>query len=214
MTQPPTTFTTERSVLASLRTLIPQRTVTSQAEALRIAEHQATKLIDAFGITDGPVPVELIGELPKIRIEYVTAPVSGASFWNGDEWIIQLNKYENWTRQRFTLAHEYKHIIDHNHADHLYTGTRRATPQEQAEHAADYFAGCLLIPKPMLKRVFCSGIQDPADLADHFNVSEAAIRTRLQQTSLIDQPPRCATTSTPFSRGWQYRANRTRYQGA
>ncbi|BCT76449.1 hypothetical protein SCMU_22910 [Sinomonas cyclohexanicum] len=137
--------TTERSVLASLRALIPNRTVTSQSEALRIAEHQATRLLELHSINDGPVPTELILELPKIEIELVDAPISGASFWNGNAWIIQINKHESHRRQRFTLAHEYKHIIDHNRADALYTGTRDTTPQQQAEQAADYFAGCLLV---------------------------------------------------------------------
>lgn len=210
---PPTSTTTERSVLASLRSLIPHRTITDQTEALRIAEHQAAKLLQLLDITSGPVPVEIIGELPKIHIECVNAPVSGASFWNGDQWIIQLNKHESWTRQRFTLAHEYKHIIDHNHADRLYMGTRWSSPQRQAEQAADHFAGCLLVPKPLLKRAFYSGIQNPADLADHFNVSEAVIRIRLTTTGLIDQTPRCAETTTPFSRGWHYRTGRARFQG-
>ena len=210
---PPTSTTTERSVLASLRSLIPHRNITDHNEFLRIAEHQAAKLLQLLDITSGPVPVEIIGELPKIHIEYVDAPVSGASFWNGDQWIIQLNKQESWTRQRFTLAHEYKHIIDHNHADRLYTGTRWNSPQKQAEQAADHFAGCLLVPKPLLKRAFYSGMQHPADLADQFNVSEAVIRIRLTTTGLIDQTPRCATTSTPFSRSRQYRTNRFALKG-
>ncbi|MGO4452562.1 ImmA/IrrE family metallo-endopeptidase [Arthrobacter sp. RAF14] len=208
-----TVTTTERSILASLRSLIPHRTVTDQAEALRVAELQAAKMLQFMDITSGSVPVELVGELPKIRIEYVQAPVSGASFWSGEKWIIQLNQHESWTRQRFTLAHEYKHIIDHNHADRLYTGTIWATPQEQAEKAADYFAACLLMPKPFLKRAFYNGIQKPADLAEHFNVSEAAVRIRLQQTGLVDRRLRCAETSMPFSRNWQYRTSHTRFQG-
>jgi len=210
---PPTSTTTERSVLANLRSLIPHRTITDHNESLRIAEHQAAKLLQLLHISSGPVPVEIIGELPKIHIEYVDAPVSGASFWNGDQWIIQLNQHESWTRQRFTLAHEYKHIIDHNHADHLYIGTRWSSPQKQAEQAADHFAACFLVPKPLLKRAFYGGMQNSADLADHFNVSEAVIRIRLTTTGLIDETSRCLDTSTPFSRGWQYRARTATLKG-
>ncbi|WP_369044674.1 ImmA/IrrE family metallo-endopeptidase [Sinomonas sp. P10A9] len=200
---------TERSVLASLRALIPHRTVTSQSEALRVAEHQATRLLELHRIDDGPIPTELIPGLPKIEIELVDAPISGASFWNGNAWIIELNKHENYRRQRFTLAHEYKHIVDHNRADTLYLGTRDATPQQQAEQAADYFAGCLLVPKKLLKRAYYSGIQRTRDLADLFQVSEAAMAVRLRQTGIIEPASRCTPASTPFSRTWQYRFNRT-----
>lgn len=205
--------TTERSVLASLRALIPQRTVTSQTEALRIAEHQATRLLELHSIDSAPVPTDLILELPKIEIEFVDAPVSGASFWNGKAWIIQLNQHENYRRQRFTLAHEYKHIIDHNGADTLYTGTRDATAQRQAEQAADYFAGCLLVPKKLLKRAYYGGLQRTADLADLFQVSEAALTVRLRQTGIVEPAARCTPASAPFSRTWQHGMSRTQLRG-
>ncbi|UVJ38070.1 ImmA/IrrE family metallo-endopeptidase [Arthrobacter sp. CJ23] len=214
MTLLPSTTITERSVLSSLRSLIPNRTVTEPEEALRVAEWQAMRLLQLHDITDGPIPVELIGELPKVRIEYVELPVSGAAFWDENSWVIQLNRHESWTRQRFTLAHEYKHIIDHNHADRLYTGTTWTTPQEQAERAADHFAGCLLIPKPLLKRVFFGGMQSTRELAEYFNVSEASIRFRLIATGLIDRPQRCAGASMPLNRDWQHQTNQSRLLGA
>ncbi|MCW2929035.1 MAG: ImmA/IrrE family metallo-endopeptidase [Thermoleophilia bacterium] len=105
--------TTEQSVLAILRSVIPQRALHSFEEAKRIAELQASRLLELHGIGSGTVPTEMIAQLPKIEIESVEVSVSGASFWNGRAWIIQLNRYESPARQRFTLAHEYKHIIDH-----------------------------------------------------------------------------------------------------
>ncbi|QHK19855.1 ImmA/IrrE family metallo-endopeptidase [Pseudarthrobacter psychrotolerans] len=208
----PTPF--DRSVLSTLRSLIPNREVHSLAEAKQIAEHQAIRLLQLHSIGDGPVPIEFIAELPKIEIELVEAPVSGASFWNGNAWIIQLNRHENYRRQRFTLAHEYKHIIDHNRADGLYLGSKDLSAAEQAEHAADYFAGCLLVPKMLLKRAYYGGMQKPSDLANHFQVSEVAIVVRLRQTGIAEPSPRCQQASTPFSRSWQYRMNsRTQPQG-
>ncbi|WP_336855982.1 ImmA/IrrE family metallo-endopeptidase [Sinomonas albida] len=189
----------EGSILASLRSLIPDRMVTSHAEALRIAEHQATRLLELFEIDDGPIPVELIAELPKIHVEYIKAPVSGACFWNGTTWVIQLNRHESWTRQRATLAHEYKHIVDHARADTLYAGSRTLTAHEQAERVADFFAGCLLVPKKLLKRAYYGGIQRTADLAEHFQVSEAAITVRLNQTGITEPTPRCLPPATLFS---------------
>lgn len=209
MTNEPITTYIVRSVLATLRALIPNREVRSHSEAKRVAEHQAIRLLELHGIEDGPVPVEIIADLPKIEIEMVDAPVSGASFWNGNNWIIQLNKHESYSRQRFTLAHEYKHIVDHNRADALYIGNRDASPSEQAEQAADYFAGCLLVPKKLLKRAYYGGMQRTADLAAHFQVSEAAMTVRLRQTGIAEPIPRCTPESAPFSRSWQHRVNQS-----
>lgn len=36
--------------------------------------------------------------------------------------MIALNRSEPWTRQRFTLLHEYKHIVDHGSVKTLYPG--------------------------------------------------------------------------------------------
>lgn len=115
-----------------------------------------------------------------------------------------LNRADSAARQRFTLLHEYKHIIDHGQADRLYRTKR------QAEQAADYFAGCALVPKVELKHVFCSGLQRPHDLADHFGVSPTAIQVRLEQTGLLDRPAtfagRCARPiSTPWGARQRFR---------
>ncbi|MEE2032983.1 ImmA/IrrE family metallo-endopeptidase [Rhodococcus chondri] len=179
------------SVLASLRMVIPARDRITFAEALRVAELHANRLLELHRISDGPIPSELITELPKLQIEYVEAPVSGASFWNGHAWIIQLNRAESYTRQRFTLAHEYKHIIDHGAADRLYPGSATTSAADHAEQAADYFAGCLLVPRRLLKRAWGNGLQRPRDLARHFQVSEQAITVRLAQTGLVERTARC-----------------------
>ena len=164
MTHLSTNHYENRSVLASLRTVIPTRNHITFPEALRIAELHANRLLELHHISDGPTPNEIITELPKLQIEFVEAPVSGASFWNGHVWIIQLNRAESFTRQRFTLAHEYKHIIDHGAAARLYTGSGNVYAADQAEQAADYFAGCLLVPRRLLKRAWGNGLQRPREL--------------------------------------------------
>lgn len=188
---------TSRSVLAILRTLIPDRDIENFDEAKRIAEHQAAKLLTLHDITTWPVPVEMIiDQLPKIRIEYCEQPVSGATFWNGTEWVIQLNRYENKARQRFSLAHEYKHIIDHGRAQQLYGSKSAPQSSKHAESAADYFAACLLMPKVLLKRAFFSGIQKPSELAQLFGVSPTAMAIRLEQTGITERAQRCRTSGS------------------
>lgn len=193
-----------RSVLASLRAVIPTRPLEFM-EALQIAELQANRLLELTETTDWPVPSAVITELPRIRIEYRDLPASGLSFWNGRMWVIRLNAAEPATRQRFTLLHEYKHIIDHGRTTALYTGSGRHSPDRQAEQAADYFAGCALMPKRLLKRAWGRGLQRPSVLAEHFGVSARAIDVRLIQLGLTGPRVRCAPPST--ARPWARRTD-------
>jgi len=193
----------EASVLATLRQLIPDRPLRLH-EALRIAELQANRLLELSSNPDQPAGAELVTGLPRIRVEYRRLPTSGLSYWNGREWVIGINLSEPETRQRFTLLHEFKHIIDHGRTHHLYGSNPRL-----AERAADYFAGCTLMPKRLVKSAWGNGIQRPEDLAQTFDVSEPAIRIRLAQLRLTEPEPRCTPPtvirSTFPPRGRYYR---------
>ena len=176
--------TTTPGVLGALRSLVPQREAVTFTEALRVAEFQAARLLDRFDIDDGPVPTEIVSELPRVQVVYADLPVSGTSHWNGHTWVIAIARNESRARQRFTLMHEFKHVLDHGHAHKLYRGP-------QSEQAADYFAGCALVPRRLLKRAWGSGVRHPADLARHFGVSIQAITVRLAQTGLALDTDRC-----------------------
>lgn len=191
------------SVLGSLRQVVPARAV-SLREAERIAELQANRLLALFDIVEGPVPSEIVGELRRVQVVYEDLPVSGTSHWNGTHWIITLNKREASVRQRFTLMHEFKHIIDHGRAELLYTGDRRYTAAEQAELVADYFAACVLMPKRALKAVWSSGIQTPLKVGRAFQVSTMAAEVRLARTGLNKARDRISEpTLKRFARGRQ-----------
>ena len=201
--QPEVAGDAAQSLLASLRALVPNRTVTF-TESLRIAEVQAARLRTLLDITDDALPEDAIAGLPRIRIVRRRLPTSGMSYWDGQTWVIALNNREPDTRQHFTLLHEYKHILDHGHADRLY-GTRTGSIDQQAENAADYFAGCALMPKRLVKRAWGNGIQTPEALADLFDVSPRAAQVRLAQLGLTEPVQRCATAATPSSRRWRPR---------
>jgi Zn-dependent peptidase ImmA (M78 family) len=171
------------SLIGTLRALAPRRQLTFP-ESLRIAKLQAMTMLRTLGIEDGPVPVEFVDYLPHVRVIQATLPVSGVSHWTGTEWIITVNTHECWRRQRTTIAHEFKHILDHTSSDNLYSGDRFRTAAEQAEIAATYFAGCVLVPRNVLKRAWFGGMQRTHELADYFDVSPAAIRVRLTQVGL------------------------------
>jgi Zn-dependent peptidase ImmA (M78 family) len=146
-----------------------------------------------------PIPNEIVSELPRILVTYRDIPTSGLSYWNGQNWVIALNRLEPWTRQRFTLLHEYKHIVDHGSVRSLYPGNRSRTPEQQAEQAADFFAGCVLMPRRLMKRAWGDGVQSPSRLARHFETSERAVSVRLSQIGLVDDHRRCSGTM-PYRR--------------
>jgi Zn-dependent peptidase ImmA (M78 family) len=194
-----TPHTAAPSILKSLRALTPQRRCTFD-EALNVAERQATRLGDLVLLADpnaDGIDLRHIGGLPRVRVVFEQLPIGGMSHWNGREWIIAIARGDSAARQRFTLLHEFKHIVDHGQAHLLYTGDGRCDAADQAERAADYFAGCALVPRRDLKRVWGNRVQRTADLASHFGVSEQAMLVRLDQTGLSRsadyQPiPRCA----------------------
>ncbi|SKD26281.1 ImmA/IrrE family metallo-endopeptidase [Mycobacteroides abscessus] len=206
----PTRHTTQPihhlSVLALLRACVPPHDDITFDEALQIAEHQAAKLLELHGISDSPVPETVITGIPHIRIINTarlgsSTAADGACTWDTKtrRWVILLNRANTVQRQRSTLAHEFKHVLDHP-IDNLYKATHRLASTRQAEHAATYFAGCLLIPRELLHRAWHSGIRHPAALATLFQASEHAITVRLRQTGLIDQIHRSTHPLAPTTK--------------
>jgi Zn-dependent peptidase ImmA (M78 family) len=195
----------EQSVLAMLRALVPNRAL-SAGEAFRIAELQANHLLHHFEIETSAVPEEIISELPRIRvIREDGLPVSGAAHWNGRYWVITVSADEPVFRQRFSVMHEFKHVLDHTTKQFLYHDRPFQTADDQAERVADYFAACLLMPKRVVKRLWCQGNQNILELAKMLFVSTRALRYRLDQLGLTDDAPRCASDfrsirGTPASR--------------
>jgi len=180
-----------RGILASLRDLVPIRPLTD-GEALRIAELQASRLLMLSGVTAAPVPDSVIANVPKVETRRIVPwPVSGCTDWVKSTWVIAINGAESPLRQRFTIAHEFKHILDHRFVHVIYPEHWGRTSVQRAEAVCDYFAGCLLVPKVLLRRAWVDGQQDAGELARLFNVSTAAMQTRLLQLGLIDRLGRC-----------------------
>ena len=190
------------SVLAALRALVPSRRLTL-SEALRLAELQAGCLLRLHGIDAGPVSEDVVTNQPRIVIESdADLPVhaaSGCSRWDVERrcWVISLNPDEPLTRQRFTVLHEYKHILDHYSPGLSTQTTKRFDP---VEYVADYFAGCVLTPKQWLKAAYFSGIQSLSDLSNVFDVSPRAIEVRLAQVGITSSPAELGIAAPRYRR--------------
>ena len=207
---------TNESVLKTVRSLMPLR-VLSYGEALRLAELQANCLLSLHQVSTPAVPIEIITEQPRIRIaQRYDLPASGSAHWDGNYWVITLNAAEYKLRQRFSIMHEYKHIVDHP-TRHLIQGDRRLnlTAEELAEKIADYFAACVLMPKFWIKRSFFSETQSIEKLAARFQVSPRAMSFRLHQLGIVDNTPRCESPSiSPTRSAMKSHRRRDTYQRA
>lgn len=193
-----------RGVVARVRDLVPIRPLT-RLEAMRVAELQAARFRELLELDDPCLPEEAIAGLPRVQVERMSPfPVSGATNWSHGRWLIVLNAAESATRTRFSLAHELKHILDHRFIDTIYEGTPQAERGRWIEQVCDYFAACLLMPRPMVKRLYYSGIQRLPELAARFQVSQQAMQVRLNQIGLVDPPARCGG----LPRAWALRAAR------
>lgn len=183
--------------LTTLRDLMPPRALT-QGQALRIAELQAQRLLELSGIKEPPVPASVITDIPKILVKRIVPwPVSGATSWTKGAWNVIIKGDEPYGRRRFTLAHEFKHILDYRSIDVAYPSTQFMSHRQRAEAICDFFAGCLLVPRTWLKNAWANTTQDTKELAALFQVTPAAIQTRLLQTGIVERSPRCEEASGP-----------------
>lgn len=214
--------TEKTSVLANLRAILPNRQLRLD-EALRLAELQANRLLTLQGANDSPVSGEIVTELPGIAVDYdIDMPASGSSDWDSRhrQWVITLRASEPDTRHRFTLLHEYKHIIDHGSPGIVANRDGLTTGRPAAETVADYFAACVLMPKRLIKAAYFGGKQTVETLADLFEVSDAAMRVRLEQLGLtraVDADPhataRWQTPSALARHGRYQRASSQNWTG-
>jgi Zn-dependent peptidase ImmA (M78 family) len=189
-------------VVTRLRDMVPLRPL-RYSEAIRLAELQAQTYLAVVGVHEPSVPDRIMTELPRVSVTRMSPfPTSGATQWSRGRWLVVLNGSEPATRQRFSLAHEVKHIIDHRFVELTYGQFPDAERAAMVERICDYFAGCLLMPRPWVKRLYCSGIQRLPDLAQTFGVSQAAMSVRLRQIGLVAPTPRCL----PAASDWTLRA--------
>jgi Zn-dependent peptidase ImmA (M78 family) len=179
------------SVLASLRDLVPAGPL-NFTYAKRITELQANRLRDLLGVTTAELSEEAIRSLPKIKvIEVMDLPASGATQWSHGSWVIAVNGSEPWQRQRFSVGHELWHVINHQTVERFCPDER--TRGRYSERLADYFSGCLHMPREQIRPLLSEGY-GVGDLADLFGISTAAVAVRLSQ---VGTSGRCAGPWSP-----------------
>lgn len=177
------------AILQRLRKLVPVRRL-AYYEQLVLAERQATELRSLLRQTDAAAELGWLVD-GFDTIEVVIEPLwrmdklSGFSKWADGRWLIGVNKSHTQARRRFTLAHEFKHVLDADRDKITYQGLTA----DQRERVADYFAACYLMPKLSLRRAWTRGLQDPEALAGLFKVSRQAMDKRLRYLGYIEDEP-------------------------
>jgi hypothetical protein len=181
-------------LVAELRALAPKRPLT-YGESLQLARLQAARVrhwaeanepeINLIGLVKQRlVPVNFV---PSYRLNGESGLTTNAV---GGKVQIFINESEPSVRQRFSILHELKHVIDFENADTLHRKLGRDNKKLQAdmiEWIANEFAGYVLMPTALVKRVWFS-TQDLSLAANLFNVSTEAMATRLEKLGLIGEP--------------------------
>ena len=171
-------------ITARLRALVPSRALT-WSESHSLAERQATALLRFMHINEPPVPQFIICNLPGVFVDWREDwPTAGMTLALERHYRIVICASEPRGRQRFSLAHEYKHVLDDPLIDKLYTHLAAEDRHDRAERLCNYFAACLLMPRSWVKRDWCSGRQNISRLARRYHVSREAMRTRLSELGL------------------------------
>lgn len=178
------------SLLSALRGQMPIRRL-AHYEHLLIAERQAGRLHTLLDQAEPGVNLDWLSDSRLGNVQVVLTPrwrmegLSGMTTWEDGHWVIGVNKGNPQARRRFTLCHEFKHVLDANRDKITYQGISA----DQRERIADYFSACYLMPKTWLRRAWTNGLQDPEALAGLFKVSVQAMETRLKFLQYIDPEP-------------------------
>ncbi|MDR1324239.1 MAG: ImmA/IrrE family metallo-endopeptidase [Candidatus Margulisbacteria bacterium] len=152
--------------------------------------------VDEFRLNKNPL--DIIGVIEKIfRIKLVEQDLgkSASGFLEkiGDQWFIYVNKYENESRKRFTIAHELGHFIYHSDEystndtskrDQVFFRDENTNPMEQQ---ANDFASKLLMPEGIFYKYIQAGDNTISKLADKFQLSTAAVKYRAYKLGLISE---------------------------
>lgn len=173
-------------IISRLRELAPTGPVSFRRE-LKIAEQQAALLLEISAISTPPVPEQIVMNLPHVVVDEVeTLADSSKIMFEEGIWRVLLDGSDPLVWRRWTIMHDFKHILDHPQAgavrhqvaaDH---GTRRA------EDIADAFAAYVYMPEPLVRQEW-SGTHQVGFLARVFEVSLDDMQRRLQQLGLTSR---------------------------
>jgi hypothetical protein len=151
---------------------------------------QTAQIIERY-TQDAPVRVEAIArDLGiSVMVDVLEPEIAGKIVYGGSPpaYFIFINARDPHRRQRFTLAHELGHYILHRDLigdglidDAMY----RSKLGDFFEREANRWAADTLMPAALVRGLYRGGMKALADLSNTLDVSEAAVRIRLNELGL------------------------------
>jgi predicted transcriptional regulator len=170
--------------MIALQALVP-RSGLDNAEALVIAEVQATVLLRMIQANQPPAPMDVLARHLDIITKY--DPEAGEVGYHGfddETWYIGYGDEAVPSRDA-TIAHQIKRIIDTPFGDGLYPPSEVMGTTLRKHYVAEYFAMCLTLPARWVDRAWRRGDHDARQLAKLFGVTPAAMLFRLKVMRLV-----------------------------
>jgi len=153
----------------------------------QLVERLAEEYIKRAGVHCPPVPtviVSLIDGQHRIEIHQPSLKAYHGGVWHlGDKWVIQLRSDDPPAVKRFTLFHEAFHILAHRRATPVFK-KRGCKVGSFNELLADYFAGCILMPRKWVKKRWVE-VKDLDRMAEIFDVEKSLMWIRLREIGLV-----------------------------
>jgi Zn-dependent peptidase ImmA (M78 family) len=165
------------------------------AARVEFAQRMARRFLKRHRVLAPPVPVEFILFSEGVQVAVLTYPdeTAGESWWEGEVAHLAVNRALPDGRRRFTLAHEWGHLVLRHHQRRF---EDLAAPLPRFRHAAEanwaltdpveveanQFAAELLMPLALFRRDWERN-PNPHRLAQRYEVSHEALRWRAHQLS-------------------------------
>lgn len=183
-----------KKLIAELRTIAPKRPLT-YGESLQVARIQAARLRRWAGAEQPDINLIWLVKQRFVPVNFVPSHKLGEESGLTTDQVsgrleMFINQGEPLSRQRFSLLHEVKHILDFDDAPHLHAKLGRGDHKVRhtmIEAIANDFAAHVLMPTGLVKREWFAW-QNLTTVAAMFNVSVEAMATRLEKLGILGQP--------------------------
>ena len=183
-----------QALITSLRA-VPSNRAFTYGESLQIARIQAAKFRDWADAHEPEINLIWLIEQQAVPVNFVASYILGEQSGLTTDHIsgkleMYVNEGEPRVRQRFSLLHELKHVLDWPNADVLHSKLGSGDEElkgKMIEWVANEFAAHVLMPTRLIKRSWFAS-QDVSFMANLFNVSGEAMTTRLEKLGLIGEP--------------------------
>lgn len=180
-------------LMAELRTLAPNRPL-SYGESIQVARLQAARLRKFLDISKPEINLIWLVEQAAVPVRFVPSHELNEDSGLTTDLIdgklrMFINQGEPPVRQRFSLLHEFKHVLDFPYAGILHERLGSGDAERKGsmiEWVANEFAAHVLMPTSLVKRIWVK-TQSVSLSASVFNVSNEAMSTRLTKMNLIGE---------------------------